>query len=291
MRYVIDQDTTVVFPHPVREHHCELRLMPADGPTQRLHAAHLEIEPAAALGSQIDYFGNTVHHCDIVAPHARLRARLHVEVETLLGNPFDYQLLSPHTERTWLAETLKAQPRLWDYVLHRSERVPAIARITGEALEWPQYDPGRALLDSVHLAREWLADTLAYEPGEPGTSLDAVLAAGAGSAVDFAHLFIALIRSWQCAARYVRGYIDPTNFDDDDAVATPHAWAEVLIPGAGWRGFDPTTRLVVNDSYVAVAVGRDCDDVPLQRSAFKGDDQPAAVPQVSLRMSREAAQQ
>lgn len=290
MRYVIEQDSVLVLPHPVREHHCELRLMPADGPVQRVHAAHLETEPPAPLGSHIDYFGNIVHHCDIVASHTELITRLRVEVDTLLSNPFDYALLSPAVERAWLANALKSQPTLWDYVLHRSERTPDLTKLNGEALDWPRYDPERMLLDSVHRAREWIGETLTYKPGEPHANLDAVLAAGTGTAVDYAHLFVALVRSWQCAARYVRGYVDPTNFDDEDQAAVPHAWAEVLIPGAGWRGFDPTTGLVVNDTYIAVAVGRDSFDVPLQRSTFKGEEQPT-VPEVSLRVSREAAQQ
>jgi len=290
VRYVIEQDTALVFPHPVREHHCELRMMPGDGPTQRIHAARLETDPAAALGRHIDYFGNTVHHGDLAAAHAQLNTHLHIEVETLLSNPFDYRVLSPTTERAWLADTLKGQPRLWDYVLHRSPHTPEITRLSATALDWPRYDPERPLLESVHLAREWIADTLTYAPGEPRATLDEVVTAGAGSATDFAHLFIALVRSWRCAARYVRGYIDPDNFDEELDAAAPHAWAEVLIPGAGWRGFDPTTRLVVNDTYIAVAVGRDSLDAPLLRNTFKGEDH-AGVAQVSLRMSREAAQQ
>jgi transglutaminase-like putative cysteine protease len=290
VRYVIDQETLLVFPHPVREHHCELRLMPADGPAQRIHGARLVVEPAAALGTHVDYFGNCVHHCDLAAAHAEVVARLHVEAETLLDNPFDYRLLSPQSEGTWLMSTLKAQPRLWDYVLHRSPVTPEIVRREGEGPDWPRYDPQRTLVESVHLAREWIADTLAYEPGEPRPTLDEVLAAGRGSATDLAHVFIALVRSWRCAARFVRGYVDPENFDQDSGPMLPHAWAEVLIPGAGWRGFDPTTRLVVNDTYVAVAAGRDGLDVPLQRSSFKGGDQ-GGVPQVSLRVFREAAQQ
>ena len=290
MRYVIDQETLLVFPHAVREHHCELRLLPTDSPAQRIETAHLAVEPAAVLGSHIDYFGNRVHHCDLVAPHTQLAARLHVEVETLLGNPFDYRILSPQHEGTWLAGTLKAQPQLWDYVLHRSPATPEIVPREGEGPDWPRYDPQRPLLESIDAAREWIADTLVYEAGEPHDSLEAVLAAGAGSATDFAHVFITLVRSWRCAARFVRGYIDPENFDQDSGAMLPHAWAEVLIPGAGWRGFDPTTRLVVNDTYVAVTVGRDSHDVSLQRSTFKGGD-PAVVPQVSLRVFRESAQQ
>ena len=42
------------------------------------------------------------------------------------------------------------------------------------------------------------------------------------------------------------------------------------MPGAGWRGFDPTHQLVANDSYIAVAVGRDSEDAAPQRGTFKG---------------------
>lgn len=289
MHYVIDQVLLLAFPDAVREHQYELRLMPEDGPTQRIAAASLTVDPESVLSSHLDYFGNRVHHGDITRPHDAMRATVHVEVETLLDNPFDYRALAPAAERAWLAATLKAQPRLWDYVLHDSVCTPGLAHLDG-AREWPRYDPERPLLDSVHAAREWIAATLVYDPGAPRAALADVLAAGAGGAGDLAHLFITLVRSWQCAARYVRGYIDPATFDGDASAAALHAWAEVLIPGAGWRGVDPTTGLVVNDTYVAVAVGRDQDDVPLHRSACTGEEQ-GVVPEVSLRMSREAAQQ
>ncbi len=34
-----------------------------------------------------------------------------------------------------------------------------------------------------------------------------------------------------------------------------HAWAEIYLPGGGWRGFDPTHGLAVADRHVAVAAG------------------------------------
>ena len=81
---------------------------------------------------------------------------------------------------------------------------------------------------------------------------------------DFAHLLIvASCARWGVPARYVMGYRRPgrTPRTTREAQAT-HAWAEVLVPGAGWRGFDPVHRLVANDTYVTVAIGRDCDATP-----------------------------
>ena len=64
-----------------------------------------------------------------------------------------------------------------------------------------------------------------------------------------------------------------------------HAWTEVLIPGAGWRGFDTSTGLLADETYIRVAVGRDAGDVITERAVFKGD---AAAPetQVTLEVTR-----
>ncbi|MEO0770789.1 MAG: 4Fe-4S binding protein, partial [Cyanobacteria bacterium J06649_4] len=35
-----------------------------------------------------------------------------------------------------------------------------------------------------------------------------------------------------------------------------HAWAEVYIPGGGWRGFDPTLGLAVGDRHIAIATNQ-----------------------------------
>jgi transglutaminase-like putative cysteine protease len=32
-----------------------------------------------------------------------------------------------------------------------------------------------------------------------------------------------------------------------------HAWAEVYLPGAGWRGFDPSGIGVIDDRYITLA--------------------------------------
>ena len=109
----------------------------------------------------------------------------------------------------------------------------------------------------------------------------------AGVCQDFAHLLVALGAQLRASrARYVMGYVEgntvPEEAQQEEAT---HAWAEVLIPGAGWRGFDATCGLVANDCYVPVAVGRDSRDAAPVRGTFKGDEG-SASPQVSVRVQR-----
>ena len=52
------------------------------------------------------------------------------------------------------------------------------------------------------------------------------------------------------AARFVTGYIQMGHAQH----GATHAWTEVYLPGAGWRGFDPTNNKLVGFEHVSVAV-------------------------------------
>jgi len=80
----------------------------------------------------------------------------------------------------------------------------------------------------------------------------ATLAANAGACRDYAVLLIEMLRTLGLAARFVSGYyFDP--LVSNTPAAAMHAWAEVYVPGAGWKGLDPTTGLFCFDAYVPVA--------------------------------------
>jgi len=72
---------------------------------------------------------------------------------------------------------------------------------------------------------------------------------GVGSCRDFANLFMAAARKLGLAARFVSGYLVATA--PDGRSGSTHAWTEVYLPGAGWKGFDPTIGEIA-----AIAISR-----------------------------------
>jgi transglutaminase-like putative cysteine protease len=48
-----------------------------------------------------------------------------------------------------------------------------------------------------------------------------------------------------------------------------HAWAEVYLPGAGWKGFDPTNGILANSFFIPCGVSHEPKNVdPIQGTYF-----------------------
>jgi transglutaminase-like putative cysteine protease len=78
---------------------------------------------------------------------------------------------------------------------------------------------------------------------------------------------MAAARRLGLAARFVSGYLHAPLSSDSGAT---HAWAEIYLPGAGWKGFDPTTGAIVGTDHIPVAVARLPESVPPVAGSFRG---------------------
>ena len=89
-----------------------------------------------------------------------------------------------------------------------------------------------------------------------------------GSCRDYATLFVACVRTMGMAARFVSGYMyDPSI--NPNLPGDMHAWAEVFLPGAGWRGIDPTYGIFCTNAYVPVAHAVVAESInPIQGSFY-----------------------
>ena len=124
----------------------------------------------------------------------------------------------------------------------------------------------------TYLLLEWINKAIAtgftyHLREEPGVQSPATtLTSHAGSCRDFATLFIEACRSLGLAARFVSGYLYSPMLPQGQG--TTHAWSEVYLPGAGWKGFDSTSGQVVGNQHIAVAVSRHPESVPPVSGSF-----------------------
>jgi transglutaminase-like putative cysteine protease len=88
----------------------------------------------------------------------------------------------------------------------------------------------------------------------------------AGSCRDFATLFTEACRCLGLAARFVSGYQYSAILLHGQG--STHAWSEVYLPGAGWKGFDSTSGEVVGHHHIPVAVSRHPESVPPVSGSF-----------------------
>jgi transglutaminase-like putative cysteine protease len=250
----------------VEEAHSEVRKSPGDTGLQRVVTSKLEVEPQTLLRKHRDYFGNVVHHFDLLDPHAALRISAESVVETthaVACGPESAPDPRPWEER-W-AEYLCASPFVPD--------LPHYAEIRHGVN--PRLDPDE-FLSALQALGAVLKRDFRYEANltEVDSSPAVFFEKGGGVCQDFTHAAIGILRLARVPARYASGYLydpatDPAHSELRGAAAS-HAWAQAWHPALGWVGLDPTNDQLVDWQYVRVAVGRDYGDVQPVRGVFRG---------------------
>jgi transglutaminase-like putative cysteine protease len=180
------------------------------------------------------------------APTRELMIKTESVVQTMRSNPFDY---------LWQGDTtlpLKYSAAFSEALgAFRASMVPQVVRELGNEIS--SAVGGDAQAFPLELTRV-LHDRIPLVIRQQGAPWDSAttLERGEGSCRDLAVLYMAVARSQGFASRFVSGYNTiPGNDDEHDL----HAWAEVYIPGGGWRGFDSTTGFAVADRHIAIAAG------------------------------------
>jgi transglutaminase-like putative cysteine protease len=232
-----------------------LYLRPRETSRQRLHSFDLTLTPAARRVATNDAEDNALDWAYFAADarSSTLELRSEFLVETLDSNPFDF----------FLKPTAFSFPFTYDaaetFALGSCFTAPA-GTDAGQLRAWlgthfpaPPTDTVAFLTALNSAVRASLSYTRRDEPGIQTPS--DTLARGSGSCRDYAVFFVALCRQLGLAARFVSGYLhEPPNPAMTNPVPSAmHAWAEVYLPGAGWRGLDPTRGIFCDDSFVPVA--------------------------------------
>jgi len=244
----------------------KLMIRPRAGHDIHFQSSSLEISPSHSVKWHRDIYGNSVAVMTFHEPSPQLSIFSEVVVEHYEAEPLDF--------------LVDEQVVTFPFHFDPSERVVLIPYQTlcfpsdMELMrEWLQqfWRPGQVietfvLLDQIN---KEIVRTFRYcQREEPGVQRPSeTLAKQAGSCRDFATLFIEACRYFGLAARFVSGYLHSP--ETTEGHGSTHAWAEVYLPGAGWRGFDNTSGKAVGHDHIAMAVTRHPADAPPVSGSFR----------------------
>ena len=268
VRYAIEHVSRYRYASRVRRCTMLLCLEPHGDRGQRLLHVGVETRPPGGLSRETDSFGNVRHVLDVHEGHRVLEITARSTVESAPAPVLPERLGASAWQETHALGTSFAD---WEFV-HPSPLIPSTAALPA-FVERHRIKPGRDPLESLGRLSETLHQRLFYVPGATSAEspVDHALRTDRGVCQDFAHVMIAIARSWGIPARYVSGYlhVTPRTGDRVPDNAT-HAWVECRLPGLGWVGFDPTNRSLAGAGHVRIATGRDYRDVSPTRGIVHG---------------------
>lgn len=268
-------ETVSLLPH-------KLLLRPREGHDVRIESAKLAISPAPQLQWQRDVYDNAVALATFTERANRLSIDNRLILQLFDDRPLDF-LVSDYAVffpfQYDAAERVDLAPYL--SVIYDQDR--------GLLSAWLQQFWTSGQVVETYLLLDWINKAIATgftyrQREEPGVQTPAAtLIQRAGSCRDFATLFIDACRALGLAARFVSGYLySPSLMHGRGAT---HAWAEVYLPGAGWKGFDSTSGQVVGNDHIAVAVSRHPESVPPVSGSFQAAAPQSPVMQVGVEVA------
>ncbi|MCU0751977.1 MAG: transglutaminase family protein [Akkermansiaceae bacterium] len=227
-------------------------MRPREGHDIRITEASVEVVPRASVDWLRDIHGNSIAMITFLEPSALLRIHSDLIVDLNEARLMDCGIAG-------LAREYPFQYAADEQIDILPFRIPSYPHDGERLLEWLRavYQPGTVVntLELLQRLNTAVFDTIRYAWREEyGVQLPCeTLKMGTGSCRDYAVFMMEAARHLGFAARFVTGYIQ---MGEGQHGAT-HAWTEIYLPGAGWRGFDPTNNKMAGAEHVAVAVTRE----------------------------------
>ena len=227
-------------------------LRPREGHDVHIESSLLKVEPEADVRWLRDIYGNSITVLTFAEPARKMSLFSEVNVDHYDDNPLDF-VIAPSARSYPFQYAPNEQVELIPY------RLPSYPYDGPGVQSWLSdlYSPSQVISTFELLSK---LNTRIYESfkyarrEEAGVQLPCqTIALGAGSCRDYAVLMMEAARHWGFGARFVTGYI----MMGEGQHGATHAWTEIYIPGAGWRGFDPTNNKFASSEHVSVAVARE----------------------------------
>jgi transglutaminase-like putative cysteine protease len=270
----IRYETIYRYDRAVRFSPHDVRLFPRSDRFVQIARLDFRTMPETTVRFGRDVFDNVVASCFFEKEAEALELRLEIDVEIVKKNPFDFVLARRATQTPFAYE----------------EEIASIIcaycqRQTGDKISLPEWTPPatdspRETVATLVELTKLLHRTISYQRREEGAAQAPAetLRLRSGACRDTAVLLAEILRDAGLAARVVSGYLREADEEIRRAEGSLHAWTEVLLPGAGWVGLDPTNGILCNDNFIAAAVGlRPADITPISGSFYHRDRVPAEM--------------
>jgi transglutaminase-like putative cysteine protease len=240
-------------------------LTPKASPTQEITHYELDIQPVPSLlFKNIDVEGNAQFVAFFNTSCQELSIKASFEIESEEFNPYHFIYFPFDSEKLPFKYPEKELSLLQPYLTQDgvTTLVHQFSRQIAAEANWKTTD------FLVRLSKH-IRNNFKYEKRLEGAanSPEKTLLSQDGTCRDYAVLMIAACKSLGIAARFVSGYCYGYELQAHEL----HAWVEVYLPGAGWRGFDPTAGVITNNQYITLASSAQAELINPIRGGFRGN--------------------
>lgn len=242
-----------------------LYLYPKLYPHQQLIEYTLTIDPyPSKIIKNVDLEGNIQQ---VVYFQPETTNHLHVEMQMRIqSSPFnvlDFVLFPFATQRLPFQYPSQIVKYLTPYftAAYTNPYVEQFARRIATSAQWETVP---FLLELTRTIQK----EFRYEKREIGhaRSPEETLRLKTGTCRDYSRLFTAACASLGIAARFVSGYLFGNTLQEHEL----HSWAEVYLPGAGWRGFDPTEGMPMTHHHISLGASGEYNELAPVMGTFNG---------------------
>ncbi|MBW8073605.1 MAG: transglutaminase family protein [Ferrovum sp.] len=279
-RLRIKHQTEYIFSTQVILNTHRLLLRPREGHDVRIETSKLEIAPAYTIKWQSDVFDNSLAVVNFLERSDVLSIASEVVIQHYATAPYDF-LLEDYAVNYPFIYAVEDQIDLAAF------RQPIFINDSQPINDWLQQVNLKGLGTFPLLVKlnQAISRQFRYQTREEAgvQSPAQTLAQRSGSCRDYATLFIETCRYLGLASRFVSGYLHAPATEAGHAMT--HAWAEIYLPGTGWKGFDPTSGEVTGNRHIAVAVARNPEVVPPVSGSFIGPNAVIPIMRVNVQVN------
>jgi len=267
MKYKIEHTNIFDYDTLVDQSMNSIRLKPRTDECQRLLSYRAEITPVSLTKEHTDLWGNSVESFFIANQHKHLEVKT-TSIVSVQKSPFIHRIdYSPEMRAIFHSSLFRDHYLSFlsntSYTFLTAKQMEKVDAEIGEMANPVQY--AIQVMGYVH-------SHFTYDSSSTNVSTKAMESFDLKKGVcqDISHVMLGILRARSIPARYVSGYLYVGENSALIGDAASHAWVEVMVPGIGWVGLDPTNNVEALENHIRVGVGRDYGDVSPIQGIYRG---------------------